>query len=52
MATVKWEINFFTDYDKEKIEHFIKKAKIPKDNVSLIRLTDIQLDPQLKIPFE
>lgn len=52
VATVKWEINFFTDYDKEKIEHFIKEAKIPKDNVSLIRLTDIQLDPQLRIPFE
>ena len=52
MATVKFEINFFTDFDKENIEQFIKETKIPKDNVSLIRLTDIQLDPQLKIPFE
>lgn len=52
MATVKWEINYFTDYDKENIEHFIKDAKIPIENVRLIRLTDIQLDPQLKIPFD
>ena len=50
--TVIWEINFFSERDKENIENFIEKVDIPKDNVKLIRLTDIQLDPQLKIPFE
>ena len=48
----QWEINFFTETDKANIGNFIESASIPKENVQLIRLTDIQLDPQLKIPFE
>lgn len=51
-SAVIWEINFFSERDKENIENLIAKVDIPKDNVRLIRLTDIQLDPQLKIPFE
>lgn len=50
--TIQWEINYFTDTDKENIERFIETANIPKENVRLILLTDIHLDPQLKIPFE
>lgn len=49
IQTVKWEISFFTDTNKANIENFIELVNIPKENVRLIRLTDIQLDPQLKI---
>ena len=49
LHAVQWEINFFTETDKTNIEHFMESASIPKVNVHLIRLTDIQLDPQLKI---
>lgn len=52
LQSVQWEINFFTETDKDNINHFIESVNIPKENVRLIRLTDIQLDPQLKIPFE
>lgn len=49
LHAVQWEINLFTETDKTNIEHFMESASIPKVNVHLIRLTDIQLDPQLKI---
>lgn len=52
LQSVQWEINYFTETDKDNINHFIESVNIPKENVRLIRLTDIQLDPQLKIPFE
>lgn len=52
MSNVKWEINYFTEYDKANVESFIQCAKIPASNVSLIKLTDIHLDPQLKISFD
>lgn len=50
--SVQWEISYFSDEDKENAEQFIETANIPKENVRLIMLTDIHLDPQLKIPFE
>ena len=49
LHAVQWEINFFTETDKTNIEHFMESSSISKENVQLIRLTDIQLDPQLKI---
>lgn len=52
VQTSKWEISFFTEQDKEKIGHFIDTAKTPKNHARLVRLTDIHLDPQLKISFE
>lgn len=51
-TSVLWEISYFSDEDKENAEQFIENANIPRENVRLILLTDIHLDPQLKIPFE
>lgn len=52
IKNVQWEISFFSKKDKANIERFIELANIPKDNIQLIRLTDIQIDPQLTIPYE
>lgn len=52
VQTVMWEINFFTDTDKENIENFIEIVNIPKEKVRLIKLTDIQIDNQLKLQFD
>lgn len=45
----KWEISFFSNTDKENIDRFIKEARLPEKMITKIRLTDIQIDPQLKL---
>lgn len=45
----KWEISYFSNTDKENIDRFIKEARLPEKMITKIRLTDIQIDPQLKL---
>lgn len=49
---VKWEISYFCDTDNANIDRFIRSANIPPRMVTKIRLTDIQIDPQLEFDFE